>query len=146
MKFNPSLSSRAFEMKNWTPEKSKITAGFIDKWSLHFSLKWWVFAGLWVFFSSIAWWHLVWTRPSRLVTPLPFSIIAVVRSFSLWLIGSRKINQWTCGGDATINEFFVRLTPDRQSKSGFCWSKSTLSSGEWVTTIKFRISGQVRLC
>ena len=53
------------------------------------------------------------------------------------------IDNWQCAGDATINEFFIRLTPDRQSKNGYCWSKKTFSSGEWVTTIKFRISGQV---
>ena len=53
------------------------------------------------------------------------------------------IDNWQCAGDATINEFFIRLRPDRQSKTGYCWSKKTFSSGEWVTTIKFRISGQV---
>ena len=56
------------------------------------------------------------------------------------------IDNWQCAGDATINEFFIRLTPDRQSKNGYCWSKKTFSSGEWVTTIKFRISGQVYHC
>ena len=82
----------------------------------------------------------------RLVT-LSLNLTTVVcRSIFDSYSGSRKISQWTCGGDATINEFFVRLTPDRQSKSGFCWSKSTLNAGEWVTTIKFRISGQVGFC
>ena len=37
----------------------------------------------------------------------------------------------------------MRLTPDRQSKSGTLWADSTFNSGEFVTTIKFRISGQV---
>lgn len=47
-------------------------------------------------------------------------------------------------GDAFVNEYFIRLTPDRQSKNGHLWSSSTLEDGEFVTTIKFRISGQVR--
>lgn len=42
-----------------------------------------------------------------------------------------------------INENFIRLTPDRQSKRGTVWSRASLNNGEWVTTIKFRISGQV---
>lgn len=46
-------------------------------------------------------------------------------------------------GDAVINEYFIRLTPDRQSKSGAIWSGQSFTSGEFVTTIKFRISGQV---
>lgn len=60
-------------------------------------------------------------------------------------LGNRMIDGWTCGGDAMINEYFIRLTPDRQSKNGFCWSRDSLSNGNWVTTIKFRISGQVDL-
>ena len=62
----------------------------------------------------------------------------------LSLLGSRRINGWECYGDAVINEHFIRLTPDRQSKSGACWSNFMLTEGSWVTTIKFRISGQVR--
>ncbi|CBK25427.2 uncharacterized protein [Blastocystis hominis] len=56
--------------------------------------------------------------------------------------GNRKIKGWTCGGDASIKEYFVRLTPDRQSKSGFCWNDKPLNSNKWLTTVKFRISGQ----
>lgn len=63
----------------------------------------------------------------------------------LWSIGNRKIKGWTCGGDASIKEYFVRLTPDRQSKSGFCWNDKPLNSNKWLTTVKFRISGQVFL-
>lgn len=58
-------------------------------------------------------------------------------------LGNRKIKGWTCGGDASIKEYFVRLTPDRQSKSGFCWNDKPLNSNKWLTTVKFRISGQV---
>ena len=61
------------------------------------------------------------------------------------LQGNRKIKGWSCGGDANIQEFFIRLTPDRQSKTGYCWNDSPISSNKWVTTVKFRISGQVHL-
>ena len=43
-----------------------------------------------------------------------------------------------------IKEYFIRLTPDRQSKRGYCWSDAAMPSNKWVTTIKFRISGQVQ--
>ncbi|KAK8812777.1 hypothetical protein WA538_002511 [Blastocystis sp. DL] len=56
--------------------------------------------------------------------------------------GNRRITGWTCGDNASIKEFFIRLTPDRQSKSGYCWSDTPLNSNKWVTTFKFRISGQ----
>ena len=59
--------------------------------------------------------------------------------------GNRYIANWRSDGDAFINEYFVRLTPDRQSKSGYLWSSETFGDGEFVTTIKFRISGQVRI-
>ena len=61
------------------------------------------------------------------------------------VVGKRTIDNWTAEGDAVINEYFVRLTPDRQSKSGTLWSRQSLGSGEFVTTVKFRISGQVRV-
>lgn len=58
-------------------------------------------------------------------------------------VGRRTLQEWTDVGDAVINEYFIRLTPDRQSKSGAIWSGQSFTSGEFVTTIKFRISGQV---
>lgn len=64
-------------------------------------------------------------------------------ALTLLRIGTRKIRNWQCTGDGVVNEYFVRLTPDRQSKNGVLWSGSTFNSGEFVTTIKFRISGQV---
>lgn len=62
----------------------------------------------------------------------------------IWLyVGNRRIAGWTCGGDASILEYFIRLTPDRQSKKGYCWNDNAINSNKWVTTMKFRISGQV---
>ena len=67
----------------------------------------------------------------------------VPRSTNRAILGNRRITGWTCGDNASIKEFFIRLTPDRQSKSGYCWSDTPLNSNKWVTTFKFRISGQV---
>ncbi|KAK8805394.1 hypothetical protein WA158_002050 [Blastocystis sp. Blastoise] len=56
--------------------------------------------------------------------------------------GNRFIDNWMVGGDSMIKEYFVRLTPDRQSKMGYAWNKSPLNEDEWVVNLKFRISGQ----
>ena len=73
-------------------------------------------------------------------SPLPTQVDP---SLSLRCVGQRTIDGWNCYEDAVINEYFVRLTPDRQSKTGACWSTRSINSDSWVTTIKFRISGQV---
>lgn len=51
---------------------------------------------------------------------------------------------WAVGGTAIVNQNFVRLTPDRQSKKGAIWSHRPLACDNFTTTIKFRIHGQVR--
>ena len=56
--------------------------------------------------------------------------------------GKRTVPNWNVGGDAVINEGFVRLTTDRQSKSGFMWCGTPLSGPEFSMTMQFRISGQ----
>lgn len=62
---------------------------------------------------------------------------------SSYNVGNRKLKGWLCTGDSSIKEYFIRLTPDRQSKQGYCWNDAALNSNKWVTTIKFRISGAV---
>uniref|UniRef100_K3W778 L-type lectin-like domain-containing protein n=1 Tax=Globisporangium ultimum (strain ATCC 200006 / CBS 805.95 / DAOM BR144) TaxID=431595 RepID=K3W778_GLOUD len=49
---------------------------------------------------------------------------------------------WNMGGATTVNRHFVRLTPDRQSKRGFLWSKKKIESKEFSIVFTFRISGQ----
>ena len=44
-------------------------------------------------------------------------------------------------GHADVNENFIRLTPDRQSKRGGVWSKDH-TSGDFSAVLKFRIAGQ----
>lgn len=49
---------------------------------------------------------------------------------------------WRSGGDSQVMKSFIRLTPDRQSKRGYLWSKQPIHNENISTTIKFRISGQ----
>jgi mannose-binding lectin 2 len=45
-------------------------------------------------------------------------------------------------GDARAHASFVRLTPDRQGKSGAVWSKGPTESSSLSAVMEFRISGQ----
>jgi hypothetical protein len=56
--------------------------------------------------------------------------------------GKRTVPEWSVGGDAAINKGFVRLTTDRQSKSGFMWNSNPVGGQEFTTVLQFRISGQ----
>lgn len=57
--------------------------------------------------------------------------------------GQREISQyWRTSGTTVVNNNFIRLTPDRQSKKGAIWSRKTLSVPSFSTVLKFRISGQ----
>jgi len=58
--------------------------------------------------------------------------------------GKRTIEGFNVDGDAQVMQHFVRLTPDRQSKSGSLWAKEALPKGikNLAATLTFRISGQ----
>lgn len=57
--------------------------------------------------------------------------------------GNRLVSkEWKNGGVTAVNQNFVRLTPDRQSKKGALWSKKKLGTSQFSSTMKFRISGQ----
>jgi hypothetical protein len=56
--------------------------------------------------------------------------------------GLRVVPSWSHGGSAVVNEHFVRLTPDRQSKSGWLWSSTPMLADAWSATLRFRVSGQ----
>jgi mannose-binding lectin 2 len=58
--------------------------------------------------------------------------------------GIRRIDGWKYGGAAGVNEHFVRLTPDRQSKKGWLWNDAKVMADGWSATLRFRISGQGR--
>lgn len=56
--------------------------------------------------------------------------------------GTRIVSKnWRTGGVANVNQNFVRLTPDRQSKKGALWSRKALGVPAFSTVLKFRISG-----
>lgn len=59
--------------------------------------------------------------------------------------GMRQVEGWRFGGSAEINENFLRLTPDRQSKRGFIWNTNRVEAERsefWSATLRFRTSGQ----
>jgi mannose-binding lectin 2 len=57
--------------------------------------------------------------------------------------GKKLVNrQWKSYGTTVVNNNFVRLTPDRQSKKGAIWSQKPLGVDSFSTILKFRISGQ----
>lgn len=60
--------------------------------------------------------------------------------------GNRQISSidWSIEGHAVVNQHFIRLTPDRQSKRGAIWSNLPLNVERVLATLKFRISGQAK--
>lgn len=58
--------------------------------------------------------------------------------------GDRELSNYAYGGNSAAFKHFVRLTPDRQSKSGWTWSRTALGLDELSLVWKFRISGQGR--
>jgi lectin, mannose-binding 2 len=56
--------------------------------------------------------------------------------------GARSVEHWTSAGSTEPRKHFVRLTPDRQSKSGTLWNSAALTLDGFSITLRFRISGQ----
>ena len=56
--------------------------------------------------------------------------------------GIRTYPGWKLGGHAALQENFLRLTNDRQSKRASVWCGTRLGLDDWSTTFRFRISGQ----
>jgi mannose-binding lectin 2 len=57
--------------------------------------------------------------------------------------GQRIVGKnWRQFGSTVVNNNFIRLTPDRQSKKGAVWSRKALGVPEFSSILKFRISGQ----
>ncbi|RLN91963.1 hypothetical protein BBJ28_00018178 [Nothophytophthora sp. Chile5] len=46
------------------------------------------------------------------------------------------------GGTTEVKKNFIRLTPDRQSKRGHIWTKTTVDRDELVSVVTYRIHGQ----
>ena len=59
--------------------------------------------------------------------------------------GSRAVpGAFRVYGSAVVNEHFIRLTPDRQSKRGAVWARQSLGSATASATLRARISGQAK--
>ncbi|KAJ0411507.1 hypothetical protein ATCC90586_001102 [Pythium insidiosum] len=57
--------------------------------------------------------------------------------------GERQVGaSWDFGGSTVVNRHFARLTPDRQSRRGYIWSKEKIGRREFSAVFTFRISGQ----
>lgn len=57
--------------------------------------------------------------------------------------GNRKVPGWRTGGSTEVNEHFVRITNDRQSKKGWLWSEKNWNYLDgWTATLRLRVSGQ----
>ena len=58
--------------------------------------------------------------------------------------GKRTVASYSVDGDAQVMQHFIRLTPDRQSKSGALWAKENLPKDlkNLAATLTFMISGQ----
>lgn len=59
--------------------------------------------------------------------------------------GMRQVPGFRASGVALVNENFLRLTPDRQSKRGGLWATAKLEGDRaeaWSATLRFRTSGQ----
>ncbi|TYZ64381.1 hypothetical protein PybrP1_009061 [[Pythium] brassicae (nom. inval.)] len=57
--------------------------------------------------------------------------------------GARQLSEhYEVGGHTQVKRSFVRLTPDRQSKRGYIWSRAAIDSAQFVAVITFRIHGQ----
>ena len=57
--------------------------------------------------------------------------------------GERQVSRnWRASGSTSVQNYFARLTPDRQSKKGALWATKALGTTEVSVAMKFRISGQ----
>lgn len=57
--------------------------------------------------------------------------------------GERLVgDKWNHGGSTVVNRHFARLTPDRQNRRGWIWSKERIGHKDFSLMLTFRISGQ----
>ena len=53
----------------------------------------------------------------------------------------RTIVDWNAGAGAFVNTSFVRLTPAKQSRTGYLWNTQPVSMSDWQATVEFSVSG-----
>ena len=53
----------------------------------------------------------------------------------------RTIIDWNAGAGAFVNTSFVRLTPAKQSRTGYLWNTQPVSMSDWQAVVEFSVSG-----
>ena len=53
----------------------------------------------------------------------------------------RTIVDWNAGAGAFVNTSYVRLTPAKQSRTGYLWNTQPVSMSDWQATIEFAVGG-----
>ena len=61
--------------------------------------------------------------------------------FGLFLLHFEFLFSYSPTGDAFANEDFVRLTPDRQSKTGGVWNSQPMLWKNWEVMVQFNVNG-----
>ena len=51
------------------------------------------------------------------------------------------IPNWSVGAGAFVNTTFVRLTPAKQSRTGFLWNQFPVTMSDWQATVEFSVTG-----
>ena len=56
--------------------------------------------------------------------------------------GDKAIDGWSVGGAAKVLTNFIRLTPDKASKTGWVFNSNPTTLTDWTALIRFRVSGR----
>ncbi|KJE89201.1 vesicular integral-membrane protein VIP36 [Capsaspora owczarzaki ATCC 30864] len=69
------------------------------------------------------------------------------RQFTLsrpYLGAGMEIPYWEFGGHSVVSDEYIRLTPDRQSKQGYLWSRLPVLFDHWDLIVEFKVHGSGR--
>lgn len=58
---------------------------------------------------------------------------------------SRLVPHWELGAGATAETEFIRLTPARQSRTGYAWNSVEVEMSDWEVLIEFSVKGKPNL-
>jgi hypothetical protein len=59
--------------------------------------------------------------------------------------GGTRLRHWTFGGSAVVTDNFVRLTPAKQSREGFCFNDVAVLAPVWEARFGFRVHSPLSL-
>lgn len=63
-------------------------------------------------------------------------------SFNAPFSDEKGIKFWDVGGSSAYHGDFVRLTPQKQSKTGYVWNSAVTEMKDWEALIEFKIEGK----